>query len=36
MQVGEYAIVIVRGADGVIRALHNACRHRGSRVPFLS
>jgi Rieske 2Fe-2S family protein len=32
MQVGEYAIVIVRGADGRIRAFHNACRHRGSRV----
>ena len=32
MQVGEYAIVIVRGADGKIRAFHNACRHRGSRV----
>ena len=32
MQVGDYAIVIVRGADGMIRAFHNACRHRGSRV----
>lgn len=32
MQVGAYPIVIVRGADGVIRAFHNACRHRGSRV----
>ena len=32
MQVGAYAIVIVRGADGKIRAFHNACRHRGSRV----
>jgi nitrite reductase/ring-hydroxylating ferredoxin subunit len=32
MQVGEYAIVIVRGADGVIRAFRDACRHRGSRV----
>ena len=32
MQVGEFAIVIVRGADGKIRAFHNACRHRGSRV----
>jgi stachydrine N-demethylase len=32
MQVGEYAVVMVRGADGKIRAFHNSCRHRGSRV----
>src|SRR3546814_14796209 len=24
--------VIVRGADGVVRAFHNTCRHRGSRI----
>lgn len=29
--VGERAIV-VRGKDGAIRAFHNVCRHRGSRV----
>jgi phenylpropionate dioxygenase-like ring-hydroxylating dioxygenase large terminal subunit len=29
--VGERALV-VRGKDGVIRAFHNICRHRGSRV----
>ena len=29
--VGERA-VIMRGKDGVIRAFHNLCRHRGSRV----
>ena len=29
-RVGAYAIVLVRGQDGVIRALHNTCRHRGS------
>jgi phenylpropionate dioxygenase-like ring-hydroxylating dioxygenase large terminal subunit len=29
--VGERA-VIVRGKDGIIRAFHNVCRHRGSRV----
>lgn len=28
---GERALV-VRGKDGVVRAFHNACRHRGSRV----
>ena len=32
VQVGIYPVVIVRGQDGVIRALHNTCRHRGSRV----
>lgn len=29
--VGERALV-VRGADGTVRAFHNVCRHRGSRV----
>jgi phenylpropionate dioxygenase-like ring-hydroxylating dioxygenase large terminal subunit len=29
--VGERA-VILRGRDGVVRAFHNVCRHRGSRV----
>jgi len=29
--VGERALV-VRGRDGVVRAFHNLCRHRGSRV----
>ena len=29
--VGERAL-IVRGKDGVVRAFHNMCRHRGSRV----
>lgn len=29
--LGERA-VIMRGADGVIRAFHNLCRHRGARV----
>ncbi len=28
--VGDYRIVIVRGADNQIRAFHNTCRHRGS------
>lgn len=32
LQVGDYPILIVRGADGQIRAFHNSCRHRGSRV----
>ncbi len=29
--VGERAL-IVRGQDGTVRAFHNVCRHRGSRV----
>lgn len=29
--VGERALV-VRGKDGVVRAFHNMCRHRGTRV----
>ncbi|WP_350334993.1 aromatic ring-hydroxylating oxygenase subunit alpha [Coralliovum pocilloporae] len=31
-QVGAYSVIIVRGQDQVIRAFHNACRHRGSAV----
>ena len=30
IQVGDYNVIIVRGADGEIRAFHNSCRHRGS------
>ncbi|MBO6562275.1 MAG: aromatic ring-hydroxylating dioxygenase subunit alpha [Nisaea sp.] len=29
-KVGDYRVIIVRGADKVIRAFHNTCRHRGS------
>ena len=29
-EVGAYSVVIVRGADGEVRAFHNTCRHRGS------
>ncbi|WP_172298193.1 aromatic ring-hydroxylating dioxygenase subunit alpha [Pseudoruegeria sp. HB172150] len=29
-QVGDYGVILVRGADGAIRAFHNTCRHRGS------
>ncbi|MGB8623924.1 MAG: aromatic ring-hydroxylating dioxygenase subunit alpha [Paracoccaceae bacterium] len=32
LQIGAYSIIIVRGADGTIRAFHNSCRHRGSRI----
>ncbi|WP_299814097.1 SRPBCC family protein [uncultured Roseibium sp.] len=32
LQIGAYSVIIVRGADGTIRAFHNSCRHRGSRI----
>ena len=32
MQVGAYNLIVIRGQDGAIRALHNSCRHRGSRI----
>lgn len=32
MQLGAYPLLIVRGRDEHIRAFHNVCRHRGSRV----
>ncbi|MCS4503795.1 aromatic ring-hydroxylating dioxygenase subunit alpha [Arhodomonas aquaeolei] len=32
LQVGLYPVVVVRGADGEIRAFHNVCRHRGMRI----
>lgn len=32
VQVGDYPVVITRDRQGAIRALHNSCRHRGSRV----
>lgn len=32
IQVGDYPVVIVRHSDGSVRAFHNACRHRGSRI----
>lgn len=32
LQIGEYPVIIVRDRDGGIRAFHNSCRHRGSRI----
>jgi glycine betaine catabolism A len=32
LQIGEYPVIVLRSADGQIRAFHNSCRHRGSRV----
>lgn len=30
--LGTYSVILVRGADGIARAFHNSCRHRGSRI----
>ncbi|MEP7454391.1 aromatic ring-hydroxylating dioxygenase subunit alpha [Phyllobacterium sp. SB3] len=32
VQIGDYPVVIVRDREKKIRAFHNSCRHRGSRV----
>jgi Rieske 2Fe-2S family protein len=32
VQVGDYPVVLVRDQKGELRAFHNSCRHRGSRV----
>ncbi len=32
VQIGDYPVVVVRDLEGKIRAFHNTCRHRGSRV----
>ena len=30
--IGRDQVVIVRGRDGVLRAFHNSCRHRGAQI----
>src|SRR5579875_3548661 len=32
LQIGAYPVVVVRDEGGAIRAFHNSCRHRGSRI----
>ncbi|UWF58333.1 aromatic ring-hydroxylating oxygenase subunit alpha [Brucella sp. 2716] len=32
VQIGAYPVIVVRDAQGGIRAFHNSCRHRGSRI----
>ncbi len=32
MQVGDYPLIVLRSSNGQIIALHNSCRHRGSRI----
>ena len=30
--IGDQSILVVRQADGSLRAMHNACRHRGMKI----
>jgi glycine betaine catabolism A len=32
LEVGDQSVLLVRGEDGVARAFHNTCRHRGSAL----
>ncbi len=32
VQIGGYSIIVLRREDGTIGAVHNSCRHRGSRI----
>jgi Rieske 2Fe-2S family protein len=32
VDVGPYSVIVVRADDDSVRALHNVCRHRGSRI----
>src|SRR5699024_1639195 len=32
VDIGTYSVIIIRDDDGAIRAHHNACRHRGTRL----
>jgi Rieske 2Fe-2S family protein len=32
LEIGRDSIIVVRDRDGQIRAFHNTCRHRGSRI----
>jgi Rieske 2Fe-2S family protein len=32
VQIGAFPVVVVRDREGALRAFHNSCRHRGSRI----
>ena len=32
LRIGDYSLLVLRGDDGTIRALHNVCRHRGFQL----
>lgn len=31
-ELGDDSVLVVRGRDGALRAMHNVCRHRGARL----
>ena len=31
-QIGGESVIVIRAADGAVRAFHNVCRHRGARL----
>ncbi|MFZ4962854.1 aromatic ring-hydroxylating dioxygenase subunit alpha [Pseudomonas gingeri] len=32
VEVGRDSVIVIRGKDGEVKAFHNTCRHRGSRI----
>ena len=32
LEIGRNSVIVLRGRDGEVRAFHNTCRHRGSRI----
>lgn len=32
VQVDTDSVIVIRGDDGVVRAMHNVCRHRGTQI----
>ncbi|MBA0051077.1 aromatic ring-hydroxylating dioxygenase subunit alpha [Streptomyces sp. AJS327] len=32
LEIGPYPLIVLRDADSTLRAFHNVCRHRGSRL----
>src|SRR5579863_6566786 len=31
-EIGRASVIVTRGEDGLVRAFHNVCRHRGARL----
>src|ERR1700733_7055232 len=34
IEIAETSVLIVRGSDGIVRAFHNMCSHRGNPVAW--
>jgi len=32
LSIGDAPVLVIRGDDGLVRAFHNVCRHRGSQI----